>query len=47
MANKKQGFTLRGRSAKTGRFISLKKARKNKATSAVERIPLVRRRKRS
>jgi hypothetical protein len=45
MATKKPGFTLRGRSAKTGRFISLKKARKNKATSVVERIPLPRRRK--
>ena len=40
-------FTLRGRSAKTGRFISLAQARKRKSTSIVERIPLPRRRRRS
>jgi hypothetical protein len=45
MATKKPQFSLRGRSAKTGRFISLKKANRNKATSVVERIPLPRRRK--
>jgi hypothetical protein len=45
MAAKKPRFTLRGRSAKTGRFIPLTKARKNKATSVVERIPLPGRRK--
>jgi hypothetical protein len=38
-------FTLRGRSAKTGRFITLKQARKRKSTSVVERIPLPRRRR--
>jgi hypothetical protein len=41
----KQKFTLRGRSAKSGRFISLKQARKRKSTSVVERIPIRRRRK--
>ena len=41
----KRRFTLRGRSAKTGRFISLARARKNKSTSVVERIPIRRRKK--
>jgi hypothetical protein len=45
MAKPKQKFTLRGRSAKTGRFISLAAARRRKSTSVVERIPLPRRRK--
>jgi len=44
MAAKKR-FSLRGRSAKAGRFIPLSRARKNKSTSIVERIPLRRRKK--
>jgi hypothetical protein len=38
-------FTLRGRDAGTGRFLTLKAARKRKKTAVVERIPLSKRRR--
>jgi hypothetical protein len=43
MAKKK--FTLRGRDAGNGRFISLASARRRKRTAVVERIPVPRRRR--
>ena len=38
-------FTLRGRSAKSGRFIKLSEARRRKSTAVVERIPVRARRR--
>ena len=40
MAEKKPETRLEGRSAKTGQFESVEKARKHPSTSVVERVPL-------
>ena len=40
MGNKKPETRLEGRSAKTGRFESVEKARQHPNTSVVERVPL-------
>jgi hypothetical protein len=42
---KRKKFTLRGRDAGSGRFISLRSARRRKRTAVVERIPIAKRRR--
>ena len=39
MIKKKPETSLKGRDAKTGRFIPLEKARRNPKTTTVERVP--------
>jgi len=39
MAKKKRETSLKGRDAITGRFITVKKARRNPRTTVVERVP--------
>jgi hypothetical protein len=40
MSKKEQQSTLRGRDASTGYFIPIQQARRNPATTVVERVPL-------
>jgi hypothetical protein len=45
VAKKKKKTTQRGRDAGTGRFISVKEARRRKKTAVVENIPVPKRRR--
>lgn len=47
MAKKKAKTTLRGRDAGSGKFIPVSEARRRKKTATVERIPIVRRKRKS